>query len=375
MKKIFFWSPHNSKIGTINSVLNSIKCIKKFYKESYVPYLINSTYEWEDQTNINLINIRKNKTDFRNSGNKGYLMSRIFFIKIFFACFFPLKKLIKNDKPEYFIAHLITSLPLILFRIFSFKTKLILRISGEPNLNIFRILLWKLTSRNIHLVTCPSEETKEILIKKKIFDINKIKILYDPIIDMKQVYKKRLNNENFYPTGKYFLSVGRLTVQKNFGFLIESFKKISHKYPEYRLIILGEGEEEKKLKKLISRLKLDDKVFLKGFKENPFFYMKNAKCFILPSIYENPGHVIIEAAINNCPIISSNCPTGPGEFLKYGKGGYLFKTNDKNDLLEKINNFMTETENEIYKKKLFAKKQSKNYTIYGHKKLLIDIIK
>ena len=80
MKKIFFWSPHNSKIGTINSVLNSIKCIKKFYKESYVPYLINSTYEWEDQTNINnLINIRKNKTDFRNSSNKGYLMSRIFF--------------------------------------------------------------------------------------------------------------------------------------------------------------------------------------------------------------------------------------------------------------------------------------------------------
>ena len=74
--------------------------------------------------------------------------------------------------------------------------------------------------------------------------------------------------------------------------------------------------------------------------------MKNAICLILPSLYENPGHVLIEAAISNCPIISSDCPTGPAEFLSYGKAGYLFELNNESDLINKVEKFMKQSEEE-----------------------------
>jgi len=109
--------------------------------------------------------------------------------------FFAIKENSKENKPDYLIAHLVTSLPLILFLLFKFETKLILRISGEPKLNIFRKFLWKTLSKKIFAITCPSKETKEILIKKNIFDSKKIHILLDPILtisDFKNKKKKKL---------------------------------------------------------------------------------------------------------------------------------------------------------------------------------------
>ena len=86
----------------------------------------------------------------------------------------------------------------------------------------------------------------------------------------------------------------------------------------------------------------------------------------MTSIAENPGHVLIEAAVINCPIISSDCPTGPSEFLENGKGGFLFKTNDETDFINKFKDFMHETNKEKHKKKYYAKKNSINYTSFRH---------
>ena len=116
MKKIYFWSPHNSNIGTINSVINSITSIGKFSKKDYRTYLIDSTNEWVHlKDSIDIIELRKNRFDFRNLKNKGFFWSRVFYLNIFISCFIPLKRLLKYQKPEYLIIHLITSLPLFLF--------------------------------------------------------------------------------------------------------------------------------------------------------------------------------------------------------------------------------------------------------------------
>ena len=79
----------------------------------------------------------------------------------------PLKKLIDKEKPDFLIIHLITSLPLILLIFFNFNTKFILRISGMPKLNFFRKVLWKLISKKIYLVTCPTITTLNYLISLK----------------------------------------------------------------------------------------------------------------------------------------------------------------------------------------------------------------
>ena len=79
---------------------------------------------------------------------------------------------------------------------------------------------------------------------------------------------------------------------------------------------------------------------------------------------------MIKASYWGKNIISSNCPNGPEEFLSFGKGGYLFKNNDKKDLIEKLNIFFNDNEKNKFDKKLLCKKKTKNYTLFNHYKTL-----
>ena len=180
--KIFYWSPFTSSVATIKAVINSAYGLKKFF--NFETTIINAFGEWKKLSKeikskkIKIINNKKNKNI---NFTTGYLNSRIAFIKIFLHSFVFLKKILLKNKPDYLVIHLITSLPLILFLIFKFDTKLILRISGLPKLNIFRKLLWKLSNNKIHFVTTPTKETYKTLKKMKIFDSKKIYYLPDPV--------------------------------------------------------------------------------------------------------------------------------------------------------------------------------------------------
>ena len=100
---------------------------------------------------------------------EGFLKSRIVFFLIFFFKFFSLRKIIKYEKPEYFIIHLLSFLPFTLMIFSNFETRFILRISGLPKLTILRKLFWKIISKKIYMVTCPSYKTKQDLLKTGIF--------------------------------------------------------------------------------------------------------------------------------------------------------------------------------------------------------------
>ena len=102
--------------------------------------------------------------------------------------------------------------------------------------------------------------------------------------------------------------------------------------------------------------------------------MLNSDCFILTSLWEDPGFVLIEAALANASIISSNCPHGPNEILSNGQNGFLFQNNNLSDLLNKFEEFKNSTEDELNKKKLLAKKQIKKFTQFAHFKSLENII-
>ena len=77
-----------------------------------------------------------------------------------------------QKKPDFFVIHLVSSLPLVLLILFNFQTKFILRISGYPHLTFMRRLLWKIAFKKIYAVTCPTELTKEKLLKSNL--INKV---------------------------------------------------------------------------------------------------------------------------------------------------------------------------------------------------------
>ncbi len=379
MKSILYWSPHLSNVATINNVIKSAKSIKRFSK-FHNPVILDASGEWFDfreELEQNKIQTYKlSKLDLKKYYPiEGFFKSRFFSVLIFLKNFFPLLRYLKEKKPEFLIVHLVTFLPLFIFYFNKIDTKLILRISGLPKLNFLRTFFWKRISSKLYCITCPSEETKKNLEKKNIFPSKKLVLLKDPIIDLEYVNKfkfkelkdKKVNNS-------YFLTIGRLTEQKNHKLIINTFNDIKNYGVNIKLVIIGEGEERRNLENLIKEFNLANQIILIGYKENVFPYIKKALAVISSSKWEDPGAVMIESAFLNTIVISSDCESGPKEFIENDKAGYLFKNNNAIDLGKKIKLFINDDPKEIQKKKIYAKKKTKAYSVFNHYKTLNYIL-
>jgi len=369
-KNIYYWSPCLNKVGTVKATANSVNSLLRYSKD-YNVRVIDVFGEWHEykkefkNKNIETINLTFNY--YKYLPKTGYVSSRISYIIIILISFFPLINLLKKNKPDFLIIHLVTSLPLILFNIFNFKTKLILRISGLPKLDFLRKKLWKFSSKSIFKITSPTKETLNHLERSKIFNSDKLINLPDPIIDINE-FRKKINDDRFKPEIElnfdYFLSVGRFSKQKNFIYLINEFEKFLLKSKNFKLLIIGGGEDESQLKKLVKNKGLEDDIFLLGRTENVFYYMKRAKAFVLSSLWEDPGFVLIESALSNLFVISSDCPNGPREILDYGKSGILYKSNSKNELAFSLEKYLSL--DDLKKQKVKTKKNAMKYTQFRH---------
>ena len=378
-KKVIYWSPCLNPVGTIKSTINSAVSLSKYSKD-YEVAIINACGEWDKyldyfkENHVKIINFKY--SFFKYLPKHGYVQSRFSYVIIFLLCFFPLIKLIKSSKPDFFIAHLITSLPLMVMNLFKTDTKFILRISGMPRLNLIRKSFWKVVSTKLYMVTSPSIELMNKLISINLFDQNKITFLPDAIIDIKQFISKKnseINNFKKFDQKKLIFAAGRLTKQKNFSYLIDEFSIFLKHNDQFILIILGDGEERNKLEKKIIKKKLQKNIYLTGYVENVFKYFKNGEAFILSSLWEEVGFVMVEAALTNLFIISSNCPNGPTEFLSDGKHGILFESNKKGELSNSLIKYANLKG--VKKHKFEIKKNTKQYTKYRHFQKLNDILK
>jgi glycosyltransferase involved in cell wall biosynthesis len=123
------------------------------------------------------------------------------------------------------------------------------------------------------------------------------------------------------------LGVGRLERAKDFATLIRAFAKVRAEQ-EARLMILGEGSMRLQLEMLVRQLGLSECVALPGFDPNPFRYMARAKVFAMSSIYEGFPNVLVQALACGCPVVSTDCPSGPSEILASGAYGYLVPVGD-----------------------------------------------
>jgi len=376
MKKIFYWSPYIGKIATVKAVLNSAISIKKFSNYQNEVSIINCFGEWNLYKKIflkqKIKEIVLQKKLKVNINSNGLINSRLIYILSFFYLYFNLKKTLTSKKPDILIIHLLTYIPLLLFINNKLKTKLYLRISGKPKLGILRKFFWKLASKNIHKVFCPTVETKNDLIKSKIFPKNKVFFLPDPIINEQFKFKKKIELINRFKIKEegYYLAIGRLSEQKNFKFLLNSFSK---NFKNSKLFILGEGELRYELEKTIKQ-NFSKNIKLLGYKKNVIKYMNKAKAVIVPSLWEDPGFVMVEAAFNLIPLIVSDCPSGSKEFIDKDKNGYLFKSNNEKSLIMKINKFEKDKTIIVKKKIKNALNKSLNYTDINHYRLLKKFI-
>jgi glycosyltransferase involved in cell wall biosynthesis len=131
------------------------------------------------------------------------------------------------------------------------------------------------------------------------------------------------------------LGVGNLIPIKDFGTLIRAFARVRRLQPA-RLVILGEGEERPQLLELAQELGVAPDVELPGFHQNPFAFMKRADVLAVSSQVEGMPNAIIEALACGCPVVSTDCPSGPAEILEDGAHGKLVPIGDDAALAEAI---------------------------------------
>jgi len=177
-----------------------------------------------------------------------------------------------------------------------------------------------------------------------VFNKKKIKQIYNP-------YLRKINFKN-YKKEKFILNIARLRKQKDHDTLIKAFEIFLRKNKNYKLLILGHGNLKEKLSLLVHNLKIRNKVIFKGWVKDTTPYLKKSKIFVLSSVYEGLGNVLIDAINYDTPCVSTNCPSGPSEILLNGKGGLLFDVGNYKQLAKKIL---------FYKNNKFLCKKKLNY--------------
>ncbi|MBW4526551.1 MAG: glycosyltransferase [Phormidium tanganyikae FI6-MK23] len=169
---------------------------------------------------------------------------------------------------------------------------------------------------------------------------DRIRVIYNPIVlpELLTLSQAPVAHPWFAPNEPpIVLAVGRLSPQKDFPTLIRAFAQVRQVQPA-RLIILGDGPEQKQLMALVQELNLTDDVALLGFVQNPYAYMAKAAVFVLSSAWEGLGNVLVEALAVGTPVISTNCESGPAEILAQGKYGTLTPVGDGQAIADAIVN-------------------------------------
>ena len=121
------------------------------------------------------------------------------------------------------------------------------------------------------------------------------------------------------------------------------------------LLILGEVEQKFKIQQFVNEYELNKKIFLTGYKKNIYKYLNRSEGLICTSLWEEPGFVIQEAAACKKIILTSDCESGPSEFLENGLNGFVF-------LSDNIKSFQYNFNKMIIKKKLHEKMIKRNFT-------------
>jgi len=202
-----------------------------------------------------------------------------------------------------------------------------------------------------------------------------VKVVYNPTVNERlyRLAEEKITEDWFNAdTRPTILAIGRLSVQKDFGTLIQAFAKL-HKKHNARLIILGDGPERENLQAISQQLGVVNDLLMPGFVANPYKFLKTANMFVLSSVYEGLPNVLIEALALKTPVISTLCRSGPAEILDDGRYGQLVPVGDDNALCEAMK-WVFECMPEAKKKSEIAQPALKKYSPNSVGEQLVNLL-
>lgn len=285
-------------------------------------------------SNESFYDFNSNNIDFKSAGysidRKNKISTLNSYRKLFFKSLKYLKRKINEFDPDCIISFLIETD--ILTYLVTRKNKKIVRINSERNDPTRRKKIIKIILKHIYkksdLFICQS---KKIYDYYKYIDVRKKVIISNPIDNTKlpQIVKDESNHN--------IVSVGRLTSQKNFELLINSFIIAKNSIPEdSKLIIYGEGKLRSKLEELIASNKLKDRILLPGAKKDILDVINGSALFVMSSNYEGFPNALLEAMSIGLPVISTDFYTGVAKELIKKDNGIIVGINNELEMSEAI---------------------------------------
>jgi len=332
-KKITFFLPSLEPGGTERNVVNLVNHINK---ERYAVSLVLGDKEGdfvkEVKADIPIINLKASSS---------------------LGLFFALVRYFKNQKPDIFIsAFPRINVICIAAKILSgVQTKIVItEHSVFSMLPVIAKTFWRRAFARFFMsilaatlypkadsIVCVSQGIADDL--AKIANVSgKMKVIYNAIIN-DEIYQlaKEPTAHPWFSDQKIpvVVAVGRLVACKDYPTLLKAFGRVLKTHPA-RLIVLGSGPERDKLISIARYMGLSEHTDFVGFKKNPYAYMKKSSVLALSSLQEGFGNVIIEAMACGTPVVSTNCPAGPGEIIEHMKNGILVPVGDETALARAI---------------------------------------
>jgi glycosyltransferase involved in cell wall biosynthesis len=183
---------------------------------------------------------------------------------------------------------------------------------------------------------------KEIILSNYKLDARRIAVIPNPV-DITSVAELSKKEPSMALSGDYLLHVGRLKVtHKAHDTLLNAFKRLHSFHPDLKLILVSEGPDKKRIQAMIKDLDLADSVILAGWQDNVYPFMARAKALILCSRYEGWPNVLVEAMACGCPVVATDCQTGPREILGDNEYGLLVPVDDPEALAHSVDSLLTD---------------------------------
>ena len=174
---------------------------------------------------------------------------------------------------------------------------------------------------------------------------------------------------------KRLISIGRLSSEKGFDSLLEIYNKLKDKYPDWKLDIIGDGDQRDLLEKYIRDNKLKKYIKLHGYQNKEYIdkILDKTSISLMTSYTESFGIVLIEAMSHGIPCISFTSAQGANEIIENGKNGYLIDNRDYEKYIQKIEELIEDYE---LRKKMgtYAKASIEKYKIKNVEKLWFNIL-
>lgn len=242
-----------------------------------------------------------------------------------------LRNIWKREKPDVILSFIGKNNIMAILTSMGLKIPVAVSVRGEPREEYYSKGLRLLAKILFGMASGVILQTKESFSFFPDTVRKKAVILKNPINPL--FFKERFEGER----EKIIVAVGRIDENKNHRLLIEAFAQIADEFPDYHLVIYGEGEKRKELQKLTKDLNLEDRISLPGSIDNVASVIYKTRVFVLPSNTEGMPNTLVEAMVLGLTVISTDCPCGgPAELIEHGINGLLTPVNDKKALTENL---------------------------------------